>query len=185
MQKHSVNLLIKKDTESPLFKKLKIFLPVGAIASLLLFVIFFFASLIYINRNNEEFNLLKGEIDSLEKKITNNKNAEGIYNLTVSRIKTIGELSRNTKKFTPLLSEILKLKTNGLVISQTIIDKKNKVTFSVTASSSAELDDFVSNLNRAEENKLFSNIRSSGIVRDKIGAYLLSISLDPSPELLK
>lgn len=184
MQKRSVNLLIIRETESPRIKKLKIFLPVAATVSLFLFVIFFFSSIIYVNQNNEEFNSLKLQIDILEKKISAKKNIEGVHNFTVARIKSIGQLSANTKKFTPLLSEILKLQKNGLAIAETNIDKKNKVNFSVTASSSGTLDDFISDLEKAEGKKLFSNIKSSGIVRDKTGAYLLTITLDPNPTLL-
>lgn len=185
MTKYSVNLVINKSAESPLVAKAKIFLPVTAIVSLALFVIFFLSSLVYINKNNQKFNALKIQIDNLEKRISANKNAEGVYVLTVSRIKTIDQLGTHSKKFTPLLSEILKMQSGGLVISQATIDKKNAVTVALTASSSGTLDEFVTALMKAESNKLFSDIKSSGIVRDKDGSYLLSVSLNPNPTLFQ
>lgn len=185
MQKHTVNLLIKKQEDSPLLLKLKKILPVLAAVSLSLFVIFFFSSLVYINRNQEEFKSLKRETDNLEKKISQQKNIEGIYALTLSRVKIIGDLQNGYKNFAKLISEIDKFQSNGVVFSQTMIDKKNAVTITTIASSSGALDDFVAALVRAESAKLFSDIKSSGIVRDKTGAYLLSISLKPAPRLLQ
>lgn len=185
MQKHSVNLVIARAEESPLLIKLKKILPIVAAVSLCLFVIFFFSSLVYINRNREEFNSLKLQIDNLEKKISQAKNAEGIYTFTVARVKTIGDLQNGNKNFTKLLSAINKLQTNGMFFSQTTVDKKNAVTIATIASSSSALDGFVTTLVRSETAKLFSDIKSSGIVRDKNGAYLLSISLKPVPDLLQ
>lgn len=185
MQKHSVNLVIAKEEESPLLIKLKKILPIVAAVSLCLFVIFFFSSLVYISRNREEFNSLKLQIDNLEKKISQAKNSEGIYTLAVARVKTIADLQNGNKNFAKLLSEINKLQSSGIFFSQATVDKKNAVTVAITASSSAMLDDFVKTLVKSEAAKLFSEIKSSGIVRDKNGAYLLSVSLKPAPNLLQ
>lgn len=185
MEKHSVNLIIKKETDSALVVKLKTFLPIIAVAALLLFVVSFLASLIYINNNNKEFKSLKTQSETLEKQITDKKNIEGIYTLTVQRIKTIDQLSSGNKNFAKLLFEILKLQSTGINFTQTSIDKKNAVNIAVIASSSATLDDFVTRLIEADTNKLFSDIKTSGIVRDKTGGYLLSISAKPSTKLLE
>lgn len=185
MQKHSVNLVIAREEESPHVVKFKKILPILAALSLCLFVIFFFSSLVYISRNRVEFNSLKLQIDNLEKKISQQKNAEGVYILTVARVKTIADLQNGNKNFTKLLSEINKLQSNGVFFSQTTVDKKNAVTIATIASSSSALDDFVATLIRAETAKLFSEIKSSGIVRDKNGAYLLSVSLKPNSSLLQ
>lgn len=185
MQKHSVNLVIRRESEPESVKKLRIFLPLAAVVSLLIFVVAFLSSIIYIGKNNSEFNSLGKQIDNLEKRIAQSKNAEGIYTLTVLRIKTIDQLGTGSKKFAPLLTEILKLQSKGITISQASIDKKNSVNFAVTASSSASLDEFVNTLIRADSAKTFSEINSSGIVRDKDGGYLLTISLKPNNSLLQ
>jgi len=185
MQKHSINLLIAKEEESPQLVKLKKIFPILAVVSLCLFIISFFFSLIYISRNQAEFMSLNLQIDNLEKNISQQKNSEGVYTLTISRIKTIEDLQNGNKNFAKLLSEINKLASNGVVFSQATIDKKNAVTIAAIASSSSALDDFVASLVRAETAKLFSDIKSSGIVRDKNGAYLLSVSLKPNSNLLQ
>lgn len=185
MEKRSVNLIIQKSAESPLFIKLKLILPIVAAVMLALFVIFFLSSIIYINKNNSEFNASKTQIENLEKKISSNKNTEGIYTLTVSRIKTIGQLGSGNKNYALLLSNVMKLQTNGVTVSQTSIDKKNNVTVAVTASSSAALSEFVTNVAKTESENLFSDIRSSGVVRDKNGGYIMTISLKPNSKILQ
>lgn len=185
MQKHAVNLIIKSTHEPPILSKLRVFLPISAVVSLTLFVILFLSSLIYINHNNAEFNTAKTQIDNLERLIGSQKNAEGIYTLTLVRVKTIAQLKSGNKNYTKLLTEIFKLQSPGLTISQTTVDKKNSVTIAATASSSATLDDFVNTLLKQQVVKLFSDIKSSGVVRDKNGGYLLSISLQPNPSLLQ
>lgn len=185
MAKHSVNLIIKKEDEKPLVKKLKVLLPVFSAVSLFIFILVFLSSLIYINKNNNEYNSLRMQIDNLEKRISANKNSEGIYILTVSRVKTIDQLGNGSKKFVTLLSEILKLQSSGVLISQTSIDKKNSITISVAASSAASLDEFATKLLNADAAKLFSDIKTSGIVRDKTAGYLLSVAFKPSNSLLE
>lgn len=185
MEKRSVNLIIQKSKESPLFIKLKLMLPIVATVSLSLFVIFFLSSIIYINRNNSEFNASKTQIENLEKKISGNKNTEGIYTLTVSRIKTISQLGSGNKNYALLLFNVMKLESNGVNITQTSIDKKNNVTMAVSASSSAALDEFVTNVGKTESENLFSEIRSSGVVRDKNGGYIMTISLKPNSKILQ
>lgn len=185
MQKHSVNLIIKRSNEPPIITKLKVILPIAAVVSLTLFVIFFFSSIIYISRNNQEFNSLKTQITNLEKLISAAKNTEGIYTLTVSRVKTIDQLNSTHKNYFNLLTEIKKLQLSGINLTQVTIDKKNAVVLAVSASSSASLDNFVTTLENRDISKVFSDIKSSGIVKDKTGSYLLSISLKPNPGLLQ
>lgn len=185
MEKHTVNLLIKHESESPLVLKLKVYLPIAAVVGLTLFVVFFLISIIYINNNNQEFNALKLQIETLEKRISTYKNSEGMYTLTVSRINTITQLSQGRKNFASLISEIPKLQFNGLEINQTSLDKKNNLTLAVTASSSGTLDEFISLLLKTEAGKRFSDIKSAGVVRDKTGSYLLTISMKPNNSLLQ
>lgn len=185
MEKQSVNLLIKKEKESPFVSRLRIFLPIASLLALFLFVFSFLGSIIYINKNNEEFTRLQRESASLEKKISDKKYIEGIYTLTVARIATIDQLTGGTKNFANLLSEILKLSSSGINFTQATIDKKNAVTVAAVASSAASLDNFVTSLLKTEAEKSFSEIKSSGIVRDKNGAYLLTISLKPNVTILQ
>lgn len=185
MAKHSVNLVIRKVDELPYITKARIYLPIFAVISLVLFVISFLASIIYINSNSQEFNAVNARIDNLQRSISANKNTEGIYTLTVSRIDTIEQLSTGSKNYTKLLAQILNLQTDGILVSQSTIDKKNAVTVTVTASSSAVLDDFVTSLLKEDASKTFSDIKSSGIVRDKNGAYLFTITLTPNNSLLQ
>lgn len=185
MAKHSVNLVIRKVDESPYLTKAKIYLPVIAVVSLVLFVISFLASILYISNNSQEFNAVNARIDNLQRRISASKNTEGVYTLTFFRIKTSEQLSAGSKNYTKLLSEILKFQSEGILVSQTTVDKKNAVTVSVTASSSAAMDDLITALLKADASKLFTNIASSGIVRDKTGNYLFTLTLAPNISLLQ
>lgn len=185
MEKQSVNLLIKKEEGSPFVSRLRIFLPIAALVALFLFVFSFLGSIIYINKNNDEFTRLQKETAAFEKKISDKKYIEGIYTLTVARIATIDQLATGTKNFANLLSEILKLSSSGITFTQASLDKNNAVTVAVVASSAASLDNFVATLLKTEVEKSFSEIKSSGIVRDKNGAYLLTISLKPNVAILQ
>lgn len=185
MQKHSVNLLIKKEQQSPFLSKLQLILPILAVAALFLFVVIFLVSIIYIGNNNKQFGTLKLKVESLEREIAEKKNTEGIYTLTLNRVKTISEISAGSKNYSNLLSEILKLQKSGISVTNASIDKKNAINVSIIASSAATLDDFVETLAAAGESKKFSDVKSSGIVRDKSGGYLLTVSFKPSEALLK
>lgn len=185
MEKRSVNLLIQKKGQSPLFVKLGIIFPLAAVISLFLFTVFFVVSVVYIANNNKAFGLLKSQVDNLEKQISNKKSIEGIYTLTANRVRTIDQLKSGSKNYTGLLSEILKLQTNGISVTGASIDKKNAVNVSVVASSAATLDDFISLLLTSDQSKLFNDIKGSGIVRDRSGKYLMSISFKPSDRLLR
>lgn len=185
MEKHSVNLLIKKKEQSPLFVKLNIIFPAAAAFSLFLFISLFLVSLIYINDNNKQFSSLKNQVESLGKQISDKKNIEGIYTLTAERVKIIDQLNSGRKNYSNLLSKILKLQSNGISITSASIDKKNAVNVSAVASSAAALDEFFSLLTEIGQNKQFNDIKSSGIIRDRSGGYLLSISFKPSEIILK
>lgn len=185
MEKHSVNLIIQKDKEAPIVAKLKIFLPVTASIGFFIFIVSFFASLFYINKNINEFDALKLQISRLEKQVSDKKKLEGIYTLTLSRIKTLEQLKKGNKNYSNLLTETLKLQSEGVTITQTSIDKKNSVTASIVASSAARLDDFVTHLVAVDKDKIFTNINTSGIVRNKKGGYLLSIFFTPGNRIIE
>lgn len=185
MEKHSVNLIIKKEKEAPIVAKLKIILPVTASIIFFIFIVSFFASLFYINKNINEFDAVKSQISKLEKQIADKKNLEGVYTLTLSRIRTLEQLKTGNKNYSNLLAEILKLQSDGIIITETSIDKKNSVSTSIAASSSALLDDLVTRLIQTDKAKIFTDIKTSGIVRDKKGRYLLSIFLKPTNKVIE
>lgn len=185
MVKHRINLLIRKEEETPLMKKLKKVLSLSAFFGVILFLISFFFSIFYINQNLAKFNLSKKEAEMLEKKIAEQKNLEGIYLLTSGRLNFLDKTVVSRKKFTKLLLEVEDLQGEGITIKGVSADKGGKISFSVIASSAARLNDFVSMLIVREEAKLFSDIKAQGIVRPKSGSYLLNISLTGSKELLQ
>lgn len=185
MEKRSVNLIIKKDKESPFVTKLKIFLPVAAAISLLLFIGADFASIMYINKNIRDFDTLKLQINKLEKQISDNKNIEGIYTLTLLRLKILEQLKSNTKNYSNLLAEILKLQSEGVNVTQASIDKKNSVSTSIEASSAAQLDNLVTRLIQSDKDKIFSDINTGGVVRNKNGGYKLNLSYKPSNKIIE
>ncbi len=177
MVKNTVNLIIKEEDESVLIKRLKIIFPILAGLSLLIFILVFIASIVYINKNIVAYNLLKRNVDQYEKNIVSRKNIEGIYTLTSSRLNVIDQLAGKVKDFPPLIDEINKLKGNGISIKSVSSDNKGNISFALTASSSAALDEFVSLLEKKEQTKNFYQIKANGIVREKKGLYDLSISL--------
>lgn len=185
MQKHSVNLLIKKSSERPEIARARIYLPIFAAISLVLFVIAYLASILYLVNNNQKYNSLISQIDNLERQIAAEKTTEGVYSLTIMRVNALKDSGSGSKNYIKLLTELSKLKTEGISISQTAVDKSNAVSLAVTASSSASLDNFVNALISADRAKLYSEIKSSGIVRDKNGSYLLTVLLKPDNSLLQ
>lgn len=185
MEKHTVNLLIRKTDEPAVLVKLRIYLPIMAAAGMLLFVISFLASVIYVGQNSRQFNALNTQIDNAEKRISGSKNAEGIYTLSYFRISTLGELKKGSKNYAKLLSDVLKMQSAGVSVSQITVDGKNSVAATVTASSAATLDNFASVLFKADADKKYSDIKTSGIVRDKTGGYLLTILMKPDNSLLQ
>lgn len=184
MEKHSVNLIIKKEKESPIVTKLKIFLPVTASIGLIIFIISFFASLIYIDKNIRDFDSVKLQISKLEKQISDKKNLEGIYTLTHLRLKTLGQLNSNIKNYSNLVTEVLKLQSDGVKLTHTSINKNNSASISIVASSSASLDDAVTQLIQIDKDKIFTNMKTSGIVRDKNGRYIFEIFFIPSRKII-
>lgn len=177
MVKNTVNLIIKEVDEPQSLKRLKIILPVLAGSSLLIFILVFIASIIYINNNIVTYKLLKRNVDQFEKNIVSRKNIEGVYTLTSARLNVLDQLSGKVMDFPPLIDDINKLSGNGISVKSVSSDNKGNISFALTASSSAALDDFVGLLEKKELNKIFYQINANGIVREKKGVYDLSISL--------
>lgn len=185
MSKTTVNLIIKKEKESPLLRRLKVILPVVAITSLTAFAIAFFSSLIYFNNNIFQYNLTKKEIDNLEKKISSQKAAEGIYTFAATRLDILDKLSYKNPNFQNLISEVNKLNIEGVNLVSASSDDKGALALSFTASSSASMDNLVELFKASEQKKLYSQIEAHGIVREKKGNYLLTITAKAKDLVLK
>lgn len=185
MPKTTVNLIIKKEKESPTIKKLNIILPSIAAVGLTIFILVFAASIIYFNNNIFQYNLTKKEIDNLEKKISSQKAAEGIYTLVATRLGILDKLSYKNPNFQNLISEVNKLNIEGVNLVSASSDDKGGLALSFTASSSASMDNLVELLKASEGKKLYSQIEAHGIVREKKGNYLLTITAKAQDSVLR
>lgn len=184
MAKYSLNLIIRKQNEPEMIRKLKIILPVTAGASLVIFLAIFLMMFIYINKNVNQFNLLKRQTQQMENKISSQKMTEGDYTVAASRINVLGEILDKEKKFIPLISELDRLNTGGIKVEAVSSDRTGNISLSLIASSSASLDDFVTTLLYKEDQKLFSDIKAQGISREKNGNYHMTLSLKADKNLL-
>lgn len=183
---HSINLIPKRDTDSPIVQRLKKILPLTAVASLLLFVLLFFSSLLYTNAHLAEFNRLKKEVEILEGRIASQKTTEGIYTLTAMVLNVLKQTMSGTKQFSPLIGEVASFEKSGIRISSLLADKKGNVSVAVSASSSAILSAFVETLIKQEnEKKTFTNLFAQGTIRDRKGKYNVTISMKADPSLLQ
>lgn len=183
--KKSVNLIIEEKIELSIVRKLRKILPVAAALSLFLFAIIFFTSLIYVNNNLRDFNLLKKDIETLEGKITALKKTEGIYNITTAKLFALEQILSQKKSFYKVLENIDNLQKNYITISSVTIDSDSNISFGVTASSSSQVDDFINLLLAREQKKLYSNIQAAGFMKDKKDSYVFSISMKSDPSLLR
>lgn len=185
MGNHSVNLIIPKKDDSAGIKKAKVIMPVVSVVALILFIIFYFATLLFNNSNRSEFLSVKNEADILEKKIGVQKNTEGLYTVSLAKVTALDGILENSRKFSHILSEINNLNRDQLSIRSAVVDNLGNVSFAVIASDSGILDDFVSLLQTKEDQKLFSQMLAKGIIREKNGDYSLNILLKSNPSLLQ
>lgn len=184
MVKKNINLLLEKELDSALVAKLKFFLPLTAGISLILFIILFIISISYTKSNLAQYNVLKDEVNRLENIINEKKNLEGVYTLSFVILNTISEILKNKVAFMPIFNEVVTINSAYLSVIQASSDEKGKVSFAVTASSSADLNDLVSILREKEDReKKFSNMIANGIIKNKNGGYELSISLKADDSL--
>ncbi len=186
MPKQSINLLVSKEEDTPLLRRLKKIFPIVSAVSLFLFLILFIFSIAYTNSNIKQFTALKTEVDQYEKKIINQKNTEGIYSLTVTDLNVLAQILSKSKNFSPILAELDKMRSSFILLDGAVVDSKGNLSVSLTASNSAALNKFVDDLTDLEETKrLYSGIEAYGIARDKKGKYLMSISLKANPSLFQ
>lgn len=176
--KKSVNLLLKQFSEPPFVSKLKIILPILAAVSLTLFVTIFLISIYYVNNNTAQFNLVRKEVDIIEQKIAGEKNIEGIYTLTLARLNVLNQILTSRREFSKLITEIDNLQQDGISLVSASVDENNNIALSLNVSSSEGLDRLVDLLIDKEEKGIFSNLEAAGIVREKKGNYILSVSFN-------
>jgi len=185
MVKHSVNLILAGPGEPPYIHSLKTFLPIIALVSLVVFVLVFIISVVFVDSNTKQLNLLKNEVETLEKKISEQKNVEGIYTLTVMRLSVLAQIFSSGKNFSKFIPEIDSLQGKGITIDSATIDKQGSVSLSLLASSSAALDDFVTLLLEKDREKTYTNIAAGGTVREKKGDYKLSLTFKTNQAFLQ
>lgn len=185
MVRHSVNLILAGPGEPPYIRTLKTFLPITALVSLVIFVLVFIASVMFVDSNTKQLNLLKNELETLEKKISEQKNVEGIYTLTAMRLSVLAQILSSGKNFSKFIPEIDSLQGKGITIDSAAIDKQGNVSLSLLASSSGALDDFVTLLLAKDREKTYANIAAGGTAREKKGDYKLSLSFKASQAFLQ
>ena len=186
MTKHSVNLIIKKDDDSLLIKRLKKYLPLTSGISFLIFIIATVVTYIFLNGNIAEYNSLKREVTVLEERIKSQQQNEDIYISTGKTLTGNEKILFLSINFNPVLSEVINLPTEGITIPNASCDKLGNLSFKMVASSSSKLDNFITHLlNKETKSKLYSNMKAGGIVRNEKGNYSMSISLNVDKTLLK
>ncbi|OGG20815.1 hypothetical protein A3D03_04000 [Candidatus Gottesmanbacteria bacterium RIFCSPHIGHO2_02_FULL_40_13] len=184
MVKKSINLLIEKELDSLLVAKLKHYLPVAAAVCFILFIILFIVSITITKKNLAQYNTLKEEVNKIENKIDEKQNLEGVYTLSYSILKIINEITGNKVNFTPLLASVIKINSDDLSLTKAMSDDKGLVNFSISASSSAALNNLVSFLHeREDKDKIFSAIYAHRATRNTDGGYQISVSFKADESL--
>lgn len=185
MPKRIINLLIEKQQEPLLYRRLKIILPVSAVVFLLIFLILYFVSISYLRSNSSDFNQMKAKLVSLEQKISAQKNTEGIYTLSAVKLDLINQILTKNPSLTNVIAEIVGLPIEGVDIKYVSIEKNGDINFLLETYSIDTLETFINLLLKKEEQKIFSSIQAGNVIRDKKGMYALGISLKINPILLK
>lgn len=185
MTKHSVNLIIERQKDSPFIRTLRRILPLTAA----IFTFIFLTSLVlaynYLNGLAVQYNKQKREIEQLETKIINQKSLEGIYTLTLARAGVLQKLVSSRKNFTTILTEMDALNRDDVNLKSVLADTAGNVSAAIVASTSASMDEFIDALLAKERAKSFSNIQASGIVRTSKGNYQLTVKFKGNPQLLQ
>ncbi len=164
MVKSTINLILDKEHDPVLIRRLRIILPVIAGISLLAFIIIFIISLNYTKNNISIFNAVKQEIAELESKIDGYKNIEGVYTITYKILEAVQSIQKNDKPLSPILSEINTLNESDLSIVTARADINGDVNLSMIASSAASLNKLVQILKAKEEEEINSTTISIIII---------------------
>lgn len=183
MEKHSINLLIKKREESPIVSKLKVYLPIAAAVSLIVFIAISAATYFYLSSNLSDYQKLTAEAEQLKHSVEKQKNKEGLFTLTNRKLSVLKQVSGLRKDYSKILTEVRNLPVAGVSIGEVSINHKGEMSFSIQSKSVSSLDKFIDRLLKEEKENLFSDITARGIVRDKEESYTLTISFKVNQKL--
>lgn len=182
MAKKLINLLIESTPEPPIYRILKRISPVISISSLVLFIILYFLSLLYVQFNLKEYNQIEAKTDILEKKISTKKSTESIYISTVGILDTINRiLVKDSKIIINNLPAIFDIQKKGILITSSALDNSGPVGLTVKTGSSESLLNFIEELEKSEEAGNFKEIQAAGIIRENDGSYTLTVNLKAIP----
>lgn len=185
MTKRSVNLILPIKPEPPFLKKLRVFLPIIAGIMIFIFVVVFGITLVFLKIQSGEYEKMRAESQELETKISSQKSEEGLYLITYRMISAIEKIISKSTTFNGFVTEVSAFNTNQMNLTEFSIDSEGSVKITVMAQDADSLTNLIHILSKAEENKQFTDITASDIVRNADGAYHISLTFDPNPELLK
>lgn len=173
--KNELNLIIHKDTESSVQRKLKVILPVLALVYALAVISVFFINLHYLALAVGQNRKLERDLAVLDKKVAEQSNKKATLNYLSTRLSSISKILEEPT-LENLIDEMKKLNSSDVQLQSFSIQKDHKVTAVLTASSSAalaQLTDYLRNKETAE--KKFKNIMAHGILMNADGRYSLSL----------
>ncbi|KKR32216.1 MAG: hypothetical protein UT63_C0049G0015 [Candidatus Gottesmanbacteria bacterium GW2011_GWC2_39_8] len=170
----SINLLLyKKKSNFVLLKYEKpIFYISVSLLSLFIIVSVFsiVAGIIFMN----EINIKKTTERELRNSIQSSHVEEGLYLALFNKTSEVSKILSTNPKLEEKLNEIYKLTgVGGIKVSSLNVDRDLHTHITMVSDSAQSLDNFISAFEQ-EQNHL-SNIRVSGISRDKTGLYTFSL----------
>lgn len=179
MAKKLINLLIDKEEDSKILRKLKKITPISSAALLIIFVILHVISLIYVRLNVNDYNNLKNKVSGFETRIATAKSAESIYITTYSILEKIKNIQgRDTKIINNTLPVLFEYQNEAIVIDNITIDNNGPVTFFVKTTSVDALNYFVDELKKGEGEFGYANVKASSILRENDGSYTFTVNLN-------
>lgn len=183
--KKSVNLIITSKHDSIWIHRFQIFLPIISVIGLLAFIGVFFTSIVYVNTNLKEYDILKKDLETAKSKVEAKKITEGIFNITLAKLDALEQILSQKKSYLKIISDVNGIPKDNIVIDGVKIKSDGGLSFQVIASSSAAVDDLVSLLLLKEQRKMYTDIEAQGFSKDKIGNYGFTIVLKSDPSMLK
>ncbi len=121
----------------------------------------------------------EANIADLTNKVNQKKDIEALEVAIYTKITSVEDILANQLPYPSLVREIIGLPTNGIIAKSFTLSPTAALNIDVTASSSANLDSFVSLLEQKDEaeNK-YKAINTSPITRNKDGGYILSVGFN-------
>lgn len=186
IRKRTINLVIRQEQLPTPYARLNRILPRVAAGVLVLFLLVYGAVFIYLQINIGQFERTKQDIVRLEQSIAQKKTAEGLYTIAHEDIAVIERLTKEKKNYPRLLTDLFTLQTPHVSFSSVTIAEDNHISVSVTAATSAALQEFADTLLKGDkQNRSYTQILAQGILRDRSGSYSLTLSMVPNPSLLQ